>query len=190
VYQSILGSKDVHTLQAEAVSMDKTHDASRQLEDLLERSHGGRFKYTTETMDGWINQAKTYLRNLSLIGLFVASVSLLVGGMGIMNIMSTSVIERTREIGVRKAIGAQNHDILFQFLMEATYVSTIGGFIGLLFGIVAVYIASVISQYELDPSWSMAFIAIIVSMLVGIVSGFYPAYRAANLRPVDALRFE
>jgi putative ABC transport system permease protein len=141
-------------------------------------------------MDGWINQAKTYLRNLSLIGLFVASVSLLVGGMGIMNIMSTSVIERTREIGVRKAIGAQNHDILFQFLMEATYVSTIGGFIGLLFGIVAVYIASVISQYELDPSWSMAFIAIIVSMLVGIVSGFYPAYRAANLRPVDALRFE
>jgi putative ABC transport system permease protein len=190
VYQSILGSKDVHTLQAEAVSMDKTHEASKQLQDLLQRSHAGRFKYTTETMDGWINQAKTYLRNISLVGLFIASVSLLVGGMGIMNIMSTSVIERTREIGVRKAIGAQNHDILFQFLMEATYVSTIGGFIGLLLGIVAVYVVSIISQYDLDPSWSMAIIAIIVSMLVGIVSGFYPAYRAANLRPVDALRFE
>ncbi len=190
VYQSIMGSKDVHTLQAEAVSMDKTHEASKQLEDFLQRSHGGRFKYTTETMDGWINQAKSYLRNISLIGLFVASVSLLVGGMGIMNIMSTSVIERTREIGVRKAIGAQNQDILFQFLMEATYVSTIGGFIGLLLGIIAVYIASVVSHYELEPSWGMAFIAIVVSMIVGIVSGFYPAYRAAKLRPVDALRFE
>ncbi|MCG6969236.1 MAG: ABC transporter permease [Gammaproteobacteria bacterium] len=190
VYQSILGSKDVHTLQAEAVSMDKTHEASKQLEDLLQRSHGGRYNYTTETMDGWINQAKTYLRNISLAGLFVASVSLLVGGMGIMNIMSTSVIERTREIGVRKAIGAQNHDILFQFLMEATYVSTIGGFIGLLLGIVAVYVVSMVSEYDLNPSWSMGFVAIVVSMLVGIVSGFYPAYRAAKLRPVDALRFE
>ncbi|KPJ95677.1 MAG: hypothetical protein AMJ53_02220 [Gammaproteobacteria bacterium SG8_11] len=190
VYQSILGSKDIHTLQVEAVSMDKTHEASQQIDDFLQRSHGGRYKYTIETMDGWINQAKKYLRNISLIGLFIASVSLLVGGMGIMNIMSTSVIERTREIGVRKAIGAQNQDILFQFLMEATYVSTIGGFIGLLFGIVAVYVVSIISRYALDPSWTMAFIAIFVSMLVGIISGFYPAYRAAKLRPVDALRFE
>jgi putative ABC transport system permease protein len=107
-----------------------------------------------------------------------------------MNIMSTSVIERTREIGVRKAKGAQNHDILFQFLMEATYVSTIGGFIGLLLGIVAVYVVSMVSEYDLNPSWSMGFVAIVVSMLVGIVSGFYPAYRAAKLRPVDALRFE
>jgi len=190
VYQTILGSKDIHTLQAEAVSMDKTQEAAKELVDLLERSHGGRFIYTTETMDGWINQAKMYLRNISLVGLFVASVSLLVGGMGIMNIMSTSVIERTREIGVRKAIGAQNQDILFQFLMEATYVSTLGGFIGLVLGIVAVYVVSIISEYDLDPSWSMALVAIIVSMLVGIISGFYPAYRAARLRPVDALRFE
>ena len=190
VYQSILGSKDIHTLQAEAISMDKTGEASKQIEDMLQRSHSNRYKYTIETMDGWINQAKAYLRNITLVGLFVASVSLLVGGMGIMNIMSTSVIERTREIGVRKAIGAQNQDILFQFLMEATYVSTIGGFIGLLLGIIAVYIVSFVSDYQLAPSWSMAIIAILVSMIVGIVSGFYPAYRAARLRPVDALRFE
>lgn len=190
VYQSILGSKDIHTLQAEAVSMDKTHEAMEQLDELFHRTHADRFEYTKESMDGWIERAKVLLRNISLVGLLIASVSLLVGGMGIMNIMSTSVIERTREIGVRKAIGAQNHDIMFQFLMEAMAVSTIGGAIGLLLGIVGVYITSVISGYALDPSWTMAMVALLVSMGVGVLSGFYPAFRAAKMRPVDALRFE
>lgn len=190
VYQTILGSKNVHTLQAEAVSMDKTGDAMRQIEDMLHRSHGGRFKYTKESMDGWIATAEEVLGSITTIGLLGASISLLVGGMGIMNIMSTSVVERTREIGVRKAIGAQNQDILIQFLMESTYISTIGGFIGLLLGIVAVIAISLISGYRLPPSLSMGVVAILVSLLVGVISGFYPAYRASNLRPVDALRFE
>ena len=190
VYQSILGSKDIHTLQAESVSMDKTTEAMTQLEELFHRTHSDRYEYSKESMDGWIERAKVLLRNISLIGLLIASISLLVGGMGIMNIMSTSVIERTREIGVRKAIGAQNRDIMFQFLMEAMYVSTIGGMIGLLLGLIGVYITSFVSGYALEPSWSMAIVALLVSMGVGIVSGFYPAYRAARMRPVDALRFE
>lgn len=190
VYQTILGSKDVHTLQAEAVSMDKTTEAMQQIEDMLQRSHGNRFKYTKESMDGWIATAEETLSLITLVGLLGASISLLVGGMGIMNIMSTSVIERTREIGVRKAIGAQNQDILIQFLMEATYISTIGGIIGLLIGIVAVIVISLVSGYQLPPSLSMGVVAILVSMVVGVISGFYPAYRASNLRPVDALRFE
>ena len=107
-----------------------------------------------------------------------------------MNIMSTSVIERTREIGIRKAIGAQNQDILAQFLMEAVFVCACGGLIGLLFGAVIIYLISWISGYAFPPSWSMALTSIIVSMLVGVVSGYYPAYRAAKLKPIDALRYE
>lgn len=190
VYQEILGSKDIHTMQAEAVSLDKTQEALQQLDTLFHRTHANRYKYTKESMDGWINEAKTYLRKFSLGGMSFAAIALLVGGMGIMNIMSTTVIERTREIGVRKAIGAQNRDIMFQFLMEAAYVSTLGGIIGLLLGIIAVYITSMIVGYALIPSWSMAFVALLVSMVVGLMSGFYPAYRAAKMRPVDALRFE
>jgi putative ABC transport system permease protein len=162
----------------------------QQVVEFLQRRHGGRFEYTTESMDGWIGTAEGILRNISFLGFLGASISLLVGGMGIMNIMSTSVIERTREIGVRKALGAQNHDILIQFLMEATYISTIGGVIGMLMGVMATFVASWISGYELNPSWSMALVALLVSMFVGIISGFYPAQRAAKLKPVDALRFE
>jgi putative ABC transport system permease protein len=113
-----------------------------------------------------------------------------VGGMGIMNIMSTSVLERTREIGIRKALGAGRREILLQFLLEAIFISTIGGILGLLLGLSAAYALVLFSGIPLHPSWPMALIAMVVSIGVGLVSGYYPALRAANLKPVEALRFE
>ena len=107
-----------------------------------------------------------------------------------MNIMGTSVVERTREIGIRKALGAYRRDILLQFLMEATVVSIIGGIFGLMLGMFAGLIIELLSGYDLDVSWSTAVTAIIVSISVGIVSGYIPAYRASKLKPVDALRYE
>jgi len=190
LYQVYMGSKDVHTLQAEARSMEQTKDAMRQLRQLLERRHGNRFKYTTESMDGWINTANEKLELVSLIGFSFAALALFVGGIGIMNIMSTSVIERTKEIGIRKAIGASNKDILLQFLMEASVVSTIGGIIGLTVGSLISIVAGWLIDIPISPSWLTAIAAVGVSALVGIVSGYYPAHRAANLRPVDALRYE
>ncbi|MFV2055889.1 MAG: ABC transporter permease [Thiohalomonadales bacterium] len=190
LYQNLLGSKDIHTLQAEAKSLKQTGEALEQVTTFLLRRHNNRFKYTTESMDAWIDTAEEYIQNFSLIGLLFAIISLVVGGMGIMNIMSTSVIERTREIGIRKAIGASNKDILMQFLMESVVVSTVGGFIGLIIGIVAAYLIGYFSGYPLQPSWITAAIALVVSMLVGILSGYYPAHRAAQLHPVDALRHE
>jgi len=190
LYQYYMGSKDIHTLQVEARSMDQTKDAMTQLKQLLERRHGNRYKYTTESMDGWINTANDNMELISLIGFAFASLALFVGGIGIMNIMSTSVIERTKEIGIRKAIGASNKDILLQFLMEASVVSIIGGIIGLTVGTLVSLVCGWLIEIPITPSWITAIAAVGISALVGIISGYYPAHRAAGLRPVDALRYE
>jgi putative ABC transport system permease protein len=189
-YQGVFNSKDIHTLQAQAKTLEQNDEAAAQIVDLLNRSHGNRYEYKVETMNEWIDTADFYLFWGTVMGVVVSGFFLIVGGVGIMNIMSTSVIERTREIGIRKAIGAQNQDILAQFLMEAVFVCVCGGLIGLLFGAVIIYFISWISGYDFPPSWTMALTSIMVSMLVGIVSGYYPAYRAAKLKPIDALRYE
>lgn len=188
--QAILGSKDVHTLLGEGYSLEGTIDAMEQVKMALERRYNGRFKYKTENMQGWIDNAENYINKLRMTGLAFAALALFVGGMGIMNIMSTSVIERTREIGIRKALGAHYQDIRFQFLMEATAVSTIGGGIGLLLGIIATLVIGFFAGYDFYPSWMMGAVAILVSAMVGMMSGFFPARHAARLNPVDALRHE
>lgn len=190
LYQQQFGVKDIHTLQASAVSVDKVKDATRELIETLNRRHSNRYQYVDESMEGWIATADKILNNISLVGLVAASISLLVGGLGIMNIMATSVVERTREIGIRKALGAYRRDILGQFLMEATVVSIVGGVLGMLLGVGAGYGIGYISGYDLGVSWSTAIIAIFVSIGVGMASGYFPAHRAANLKPVDALRYE
>lgn len=189
-YQQKFSSKDIHTLQAQAIDTDHTKKAIEEITDVLNRSHNSQFKYVTESMDEWVETAEDLLRNISLVGLIAASISLLVGGLGIMNIMGTSVVERTREIGIRKALGAYRRDILTQFLMEATVVSVAGGILGLLLGLGAGYAIGAISGYDLGISWTTAFFALVVSVGVGIASGYFPAHRAANLKPVDALRYE
>ncbi|HEY5603911.1 MAG TPA: ABC transporter permease [Gammaproteobacteria bacterium] len=188
--QALLGSKDIHTLLGEAGSLEASVDAMAQVKAALERRYSGRFKYKTENMQGWIDNAENYINKLRMTGMAFAALALFVGGMGIMNIMSTSVIERTREIGIRKALGAQYEDIRFQFLMEATAVSTIGGVIGLVLGILATYLIGLSTGYDFRPSWTMGIAAITVSAIVGLMSGFFPSRHAALLKPVDALRHE
>ena len=190
LYQQQFSSKDVHTLQAQAIDISHTSQALNEIMEVLNRSHNSQYEYITESMDGWIATAEGLLRKISLVGLVAASISLLVGGLGIMNIMGTSVVERTREIGIRKAVGAYRRDILAQFLMEATVISVTGGVLGMLLGMLAGYLIGYLSGYELDVSWFSALMAMIVSIGVGMASGYYPAQRAANLKPVDALRYE
>jgi putative ABC transport system permease protein len=120
----------------------------------------------------------------------IASVSLLVGGIGIMNIMLVSVTERTREIGIRMAIGAKTWDIRLQFIMEAVILSLIGGIIGLIVGTTGSVVISMSAGWRTDVSLLSALLAFVFSGVVGIFFGFYPAYKASLLNPIDALRYE
>jgi ABC-type antimicrobial peptide transport system permease subunit len=190
LHQQMLASKDIHTIAGEAVDKASIQKAVDQVVDLLQRHHNGRFQYKTETMEAWVATADRILTNISLVGVVAASISLLVGGIGIMNIMTTSVVERTREIGIRKAIGAQQHDILTQFLMESVFISTIGGLLGLAVGMTLAYGLTLWSQLNVMPSVGVIAVALLVSMGVGIASGYYPARRAAALQPVQALRHD
>lgn len=121
----------------------------------------------------------------------IAGISLLVGGIGIMNIMLVSVTERTREIGLRKAVGAKRRDILWQFLTEAMIMSIIGGIIGLALGVAGMFVISSMSD-TLTPTiaWAYVVLAIVFSAAIGLFFGIYPASRAAGLNPIDALRYE
>ena len=120
----------------------------------------------------------------------IASISLLVGGIGIMNIMLVSVTERTREIGVRKAIGAKKMDILIQFVIEAVVLCIMGGLLGLLLGYITISIAGPLMDMTIKISASTIMLALSFSIAVGLIFGIYPANKASNLRPIEALRYE
>jgi putative ABC transport system permease protein len=120
----------------------------------------------------------------------IAAISLLVGGIGIMNIMLVSVTERTREIGIRLAIGAFDDDVMIQFLVEAIVLASLGGIIGIILGLAASYLGCVLMKLSFSPSPMIAFIAFVFSGMVGVVFGFFPAHKAARLDPIEALRHE
>ena len=120
----------------------------------------------------------------------VAAISLIVGGIGIMNIMYVSVTERTKEIGLRMSIGAKSRDILSQFLIEATLLSVVGGLIGVIMGIVAAYIVKVLLNYPIAISTGSIILSFAVCTVIGIFFGWYPARKASNLDPIEALRYE
>jgi putative ABC transport system permease protein len=120
----------------------------------------------------------------------IASISLMVGGIGIMNILLVSVTERTREIGVRMAVGAKRRHILLQFLIEATILSTVGGLVGILAGIAGAHFVTTIAGWPTIISMQAVVIAFLFSAGVGIFFGLYPANKASRLNPIEALRYE
>ncbi len=188
--QQIGADKQIQVLQIEAITHEATDEAQRQIVGFLQRRHSEKFGYKVDTMAQHIATANNILGMVSLIGIIAASMSLLVGGLGIMNIMSTSVLERTRELGLRKAVGGSRRDIQIQFLLEALLISMAGGMIGLLLGGILTWVLSKIVGIPLLPAPGMIATALVISMVVGLASGYYPAYRAARLRPVVALRYE
>ncbi len=120
----------------------------------------------------------------------VAGISLLVGGIGIMNIMIVSVTERTREIGLRMSIGATGRDIMTQFLIEAIIISVTGGILGILLGSLATWLIKIIANWPVQIDPSSVVLSFAVCTVIGVIFGFYPAAKASNLDPIEAIRYE
>jgi putative ABC transport system permease protein len=194
----MVGGNNVHQIAMNAVSPDKVDSAIAEATSILRARHyissGAADDFAIRDMREVLNSMQQTMAGFSLFLGSVGAISLIVGGIGIMNIMLVSVTERTREIGIRKAIGAKRRDILLQFLIEAAAVSLTGGLIGLLLAMGGaslmgnISLGNVSAQAEISPS--IVIIALSVSIGIGLISGTYPAFRAARLDPIESLRHE
>ena len=194
VQRRILAISHIQSIYASAISEEKSEEAIEQIETILRREHKLKenddddFEVRSQAemveMVSSISDMITYLLGA------VAAISLLVGGIGIMNIMFVSVTERTREIGLRMSVGGRGIDILMQFLIEAILLSILGGFIGILFGLLISYIATSLLNFPMVILIDAIALSFAVCSVIGIFFGWYPARKAASLNPIDALRHE
>lgn len=189
---------NVDTIFIQAVSADAVNQASEEIAQILRTRHRtkiGEDDFTIFSQQDFLSMATTITGVLTIFLGGIAGISLLVGGIGIMNIMLVSVTERTREIGLRKALGARRRDILVQFLAESSLLSLLGGFLGILLGwMLSLLVGRIASASETPLNPAVGMNAILLSTLfstaVGLFFGIYPANRAAGLEPVEALRYE
>jgi putative ABC transport system permease protein len=184
----------ISMISVKAVDEDHLDLAQLQIEDLLALRHkiraGQENDFSVRNLTQFIESAKSATSVMTMLLTAVAGVSLLVGGIGIMNIMLVSVTERTREIGIRMAIGAKSADIRLQFLVEALTLSLLGGTVGILLGIGGARLISTGFGWATEVSLMSIFLSFGFSGFVGIFFGYYPAYKASLLNPIDALRYE
>jgi putative ABC transport system permease protein len=184
----------VGSVMVSAVIPELIPEAERQIKALLRERH--RLKsnqdddFMIRNLADVAATAQSTSQSMSILLASVASVSLLVGGIGIMNIMLVSVTERTREIGIRMAVGAKRQDILTQFLLEAVVLSTLGGIFGVILGVVGSQLVSALAEWPTIVPIEAIMLAVVFSGAVGIFFGFYPARKAAHLDPIQALRYE
>ncbi len=191
-------NKSVDTIFVSVLDAELMSQATDEISQILRSRHRtkvGEDDFTIFSQEDFVNTAKTITGVLTIFLGGIAGISLLVGGIGIMNIMLVSVTERTREIGLRKALGARKRDILFQFLTESSLLSLLGGIIGIGLGWLIAFIVGKIAAASGTPfnpvvGIDAVLLATIFSTAVGLFFGIYPANRAANLEPVEALRYE
>ena len=181
----------VNSIMVQAASKDAITQVQDDITALMRDRHkSAEPDFTVRTQLELMAMATSTTRIMSILLGAIASVSLIVGGIGIMNIMLVSVTERTREIGIRMAVGARSRDILIQFLIEAVTLSAAGGIMGIALGMAAAKITSHFTGWPTLTPFAWIGIACVSSAAIGIVSGFYPAWKASRLDPIEALRYE
>ncbi len=189
------GSRQYERIELSEITMDtrdpvRVRAAAAMIRNVLEQSHVSKGDYDVQVPLELLAQAEREKRLWNLVLGSIAGISLLVGGIGIMNIMLATVTERTREIGIRRAIGAKRRDIITQFLMETTVLSTSGGILGVILGVALPLFVSLVLGVETSTSlWSIV-LAFGISVITGVVFGVYPAYKAARMNPIEALRHQ
>jgi putative ABC transport system permease protein len=181
---------EVKQLYFSAAEPSMVVPVTEQIRKVLQARHRPESIYDVENLTELVAVADRTANALTVVLLLVATVTLLVSGIGIMNIMLATVSARIREIGIRKAVGATNREIRFQFLSEAILISLVGGFVGVVIGLALPFSVRFFTEYRIPISGLSAIVAIVVSSLVGILFGTVPAARAAKLDPVESLRYE
>lgn len=190
----MMGITHVQRITVQAVDENIINDVQAEVEQVLRQRHkikeGDYDDFTVGNMAAVMDTMMETANSITLLLGCIAAISLLVGGIGIMNIMLVSVTERTREIGIRKALGATYSNILLQFLIEAMVIGIVGGTLGVILGVGASYAISYIAGWTTVVSWWAVIIAVVFSVGIGLFFGIYPARKAALLDPIDALRYE
>jgi putative ABC transport system permease protein len=194
VQQRITGSIYLQNIYASAIDENSTTKATDEIETIMRASHklkpGEEDDFTVRTQAELINTFSSTSQLLTVLLTAIAAISLVIGGIGIMNIMYVSVTERTKEIGLRMSIGARGKDILLQFLVEAILISITGGLIGIGLGITTSKLINVILKWPTLVSQSSITLSFLVCAVTGIFFGYYPALKASRLDPIEALRYE
>jgi putative ABC transport system permease protein len=194
VQKRILAFNHVQAIYASAISENKTQKAVKEIEYVLRIKHklkeSDENDFTVRSQEELVKMFSSISDVLTILLGAIAGISLLVGGVGIMNIMYVSVTERTREIGLRMSIGGQEKDILMQFLTESIFLSVLGGLIGIMLGIITSRIIADIMHWPVAIMPQAVIFSFLVCTLIGIFFGWYPARKAASLDPIDALRYE
>jgi len=192
--KQILGQEYLSEIDVKMAAGANAKAVEQQIGALLRSNHRLRPEleddFHVRNQSDLVEMASSFTRTFSLLLGGIASISLIVGGIGIMNIMLVTVTERTREIGIRKAIGAREWDILRQFLLESIVISGLGGVLGIALGVTAAWLIGRFSDFTLLIEGQSIVLALAVSASVGIFFGYYPARRAALLNPIEALRYE
>ena len=180
---------ELHELTVKVASLGEVTGVADAIKTVMERNHKKK-DYQIDVPLEMLRRAERTKQIFNIVLGSIAAISLLVGGIGIMNIMLASVTERTREIGIRRALGARRRDIIVQFLVETVMLSGIGGILGVLLGVTIPFIVSYTAGMKTIITLWSPLLAFTISALVGVVFGIYPAIRAANMDPVEALRHE